>query len=89
MDGNLRETTNLCVEIMNSKRKVNEKLGHVIQICVCQLTSRVTRDQTLRNNVCVQGYWDNGAIPSGSKTSCRFKSPSSLNFFPDLQANLR
>ena len=30
----LRETTNLCVEIMNSKRQVKEKLGHVVQIRV-------------------------------------------------------
>ena len=34
MDKKLRETTNLCVEIMNSKRQVKEKLGHVVQICV-------------------------------------------------------
>ena len=89
MDKNLRETGNLCVEIMNSKQKVNEKLGHVVQIRICRLTSRVTRDQTLRKNVCVQGYCDNGAIPSGSYTLCHFKSSSSLNSFPDLQANLR
>ena len=30
----LRETTNLCVKIMNSKRRVKEKLGHVVQIRV-------------------------------------------------------
>ena len=34
----LRETTNLCVEIMNSKRQVKGKLGHVVQIRVCRLT---------------------------------------------------
>ena len=28
----------LCVEIMNSKRQVMEKLGHVVQIRVCRLT---------------------------------------------------
>ena len=66
MHTKLWETTNLCVEIMNSKRKVNEKLGHVAQIRSCRLTSRVTRDQTLRKNVCVQGNCDNGAISSGS-----------------------
>ena len=38
MDINLRETTNLGVEIMNSKRQVKGKLGHVVQICVCRLT---------------------------------------------------
>ena len=29
MDKQLRETTNLGVEIMNSKRQVKRKLGHV------------------------------------------------------------
>ena len=38
MDKKLRETTNLCVEIMNSKRQVKRKLGHVVQIRVCRLT---------------------------------------------------
>ena len=37
MDKQLLETTNLCVEIMNSKRHVIGKLGHVVQIRVCQL----------------------------------------------------
>ena len=32
MDKKLLETTNLCVEIMNSQRQVNGKLGHVVQI---------------------------------------------------------
>ena len=34
----MRETSNLCVEIMNSKRQVKMKLGHVVQIRVCRLT---------------------------------------------------
>ena len=34
----LRETTNLRVEITNSKRKINEKFGHVVQIRVCRMT---------------------------------------------------
>ena len=38
MDKKLRETTKLYVEIMNSKRQVKEKLGHVVQIRVCRLT---------------------------------------------------
>ena len=38
MNKNLRETTNECVEIMNSKRQVNEKLSHLVQIRVCRLT---------------------------------------------------
>ena len=38
MDKQLRETSNLCVEIMNSKRQVKMKLGHVVQIRVCRLT---------------------------------------------------
>ena len=39
MDKKLHETTYLCVEIMNSKRLVMVKLGHVVQIRVCPLTS--------------------------------------------------
>ena len=38
MDKKVRETTNLCVEIMNSKRLVKGKRDHVIQIRVCRLT---------------------------------------------------
>ena len=38
MGKKLRETTYLCVEIMNSKRQVNGKLGHVAQIRVYRLT---------------------------------------------------
>ena len=38
MDKILRETTNLCVEIMNSKRQVKRKLGHVAQIRVNRFT---------------------------------------------------
>ena len=30
MDKKLREITNLCVEIINSKRQVKGKLGHVV-----------------------------------------------------------
>ena len=37
MDKKLCEATNLCEEIMNSKRQVKEKLGHVVQIRVCRL----------------------------------------------------
>ena len=36
-DKELRETTNLGVEMMNSKREVNWTLGHVVQIRVCHL----------------------------------------------------
>ena len=38
MDKKLRETTNLGVEIMNSKRQVKRKLGHEVQIRVCRMT---------------------------------------------------
>ena len=34
MDQKLRETTNLCVEIMNSRRQAKGKRGHVVQIRV-------------------------------------------------------
>ena len=36
MDKKLRETTNLFVEIMNSKRKVKWKLDYVVEIRVCR-----------------------------------------------------
>ena len=36
MDEKLRETTNLCVEMMNSKRQVKEKRGHAVHIRVCR-----------------------------------------------------
>ena len=36
-DRKLRETINLGVEIMNSKRQVKRKLGNVVQIPVCRL----------------------------------------------------
>ena len=32
MDKKLLETTNLCVEIMNSKRQVKRKIGQVVQV---------------------------------------------------------
>ena len=38
MDKKLRETANLRVEIMNGKRQVKRKLGHVAQIRVSRLT---------------------------------------------------
>ena len=38
MNKELHETTNLGVEIMNSKRQVKRKLHHVVQIRVCRLT---------------------------------------------------
>ena len=40
MTKTLRETTNVCVEIMNSKRQLKGKLGHVVQIHVCRFTAR-------------------------------------------------
>ena len=50
MDENLRETTHLCVEIMNSKRQVEAgKLDHMVQIRV-YLTRR-KRDAYLSNNI--------------------------------------
>ena len=38
MDKKLRESTNLSLEIMNSKRQVMGKLGHVVHIRLCRLT---------------------------------------------------
>ena len=36
MDEKLRETTNLCFEMMNSKRQVKDKRGHAVHILVCR-----------------------------------------------------
>ena len=38
MDKKLGKTTNLCVEIINSKRQVKGKLSHVVQIRIWRLT---------------------------------------------------
>ena len=38
MDKKLRETTNLCGEITNSKQQVKGKLGYLGQIPVCLCT---------------------------------------------------
>ena len=38
VDKKFRQTTNLCVEMMNSWREVKGKLGHQVQIRVCCLT---------------------------------------------------
>ena len=38
MDRKLHETTNKCVKLMNSKRQVKWKLGHVVKIRVARLT---------------------------------------------------
>jgi len=46
MDKKLRDTTNLCVEIMNSKRQVKRKLGYELQIRVCRL-SLISGDKVL------------------------------------------
>ena len=35
MDEKLRETTNLGREVMNCKRQIKRKLGHVVQIRIC------------------------------------------------------
>ena len=36
MDKKLRETTNLCVEIMNNTTSIMGKLGYMVQIRVCR-----------------------------------------------------
>ena len=38
MDKKLRKTTNLDVEIVNSKLQIKRKFGQVVQIGVCRLT---------------------------------------------------
>ena len=37
MDKKLRQTSNLDVEVINSKQNVKRKLVHVVQIRVCRL----------------------------------------------------
>ena len=37
MDKKLRETTKLCVEILNSRRRAKGKLGNMVEIRVCRL----------------------------------------------------
>ena len=43
----MRETTILCVKIMNSKRQVKEKLGHVVQIRLCRCDVNVMLNYNL------------------------------------------
>ena len=38
MDKKLGETSNLCVEIMSSRRQAKGRTGHVVQTRVCRLT---------------------------------------------------
>ena len=45
MDNLLRETTTLGVEIMNSKRQVKRKLGHVVQFDVNDLMLNLSIDK--------------------------------------------
>ena len=63
MDKKLRETTNLCVEIMNSKRQVKWKLGHVVQIRACRWMSLQiisTRLKTLSTSNLEASWHDRG-----------------------------
>ena len=48
MDKKLRETTSLGVEIMNSKRQVKRKLGHVVQFGV-NLMLNLSIDKIVRS----------------------------------------
>ena len=50
MDKILRETTHLCVEIMNSKRQVNAKPDHVVQSDVFRSTLRWSLTTLLSSN---------------------------------------
>ena len=52
MDKKLRESTNLCVEIMNSKRQVKRILGHVVQISVCSLQEEVLTREFKNDHKC-------------------------------------
>ena len=52
MNKKLHETTSVCVEIMNSKRQVNEKLSHLIGT-----NSRLPFDVNVRLNLYYRGYF--------------------------------
>ena len=49
MDKKLRQTSNLGVEIINSKQHVKRKLAHVVQIRVCRLTQTWCLTSLLRD----------------------------------------
>ena len=85
MDKKLRESTNLSLEIMNSKRQVMGKLGHVVHIRVCRLTFDVNVILLLSNNTPVtlkEIFFFNMAL-ARAKTFARPKES------PPLQANRR
>ena len=63
MDKELRETTSLRVEVMNSKRQVQGKLGNVVQIRACRWTSLQivsTRLKTLSTSNLQPSWHDRG-----------------------------
>ena len=89
MDKKLRETTNLCVEIMNSKGQVNGKIGHVVQICVCpfdvnvmlnpEVCAKVNSTQFPCGGECNLNCWKN---ESPLITACAlFRLSKSPSFF--------
>ena len=51
MDEKSSETTNLGVEIMNSKRQVKRKLGHVVQIRVFLFDINVMLNLSIQSHV--------------------------------------
>ena len=55
MDEKLRETTNLGREVMNSKRQIKRKLGHVVQIRICVDVN------VMLNSLLITQCWPGGA----------------------------
>ena len=50
MEKKLRETTNLGIDKMKSKRQVKRKLGHVVRIRVCRLTQTWCLTSLIKSN---------------------------------------
>ena len=53
----MREYTNLCVEIMNSRRQGKEKLGHAVQIRVCRLSYTSLKERKNGMNMYRKALW--------------------------------
>ena len=82
MDEKLRETTNLRVEVMNSKRQAKGKLGHVVQIHACCWTSLQivsTRLKTLSTSNLKPSWHDRGEKDSLPALMCVAQKRFSLS----------
>ena len=87
MDEKLRETTSLRVEVMNSKRQVQGKLGNVVKIRACRWTSLQivsTRLKTLSTSNLEASWHDRGekdSLPGLMCVAQKLFSLSCLSWF--------